>query len=369
MKGSRVAVTVAAAAVALTFACSKQSPSPTSPSTKSAANDDAAADGSTLKVTAPTPTSPVNDAQMSDTQPTLTAAASTPKYDKTLGPLQYRFEVYGDTGAKVQDSGLMASPSFKITASLSFKKRQTWRVRAEFQGLIGPWSPMASFISAEGGYLRGNEAFDPLYNGQTVGERVGATTFVPDQGIRLENDHAFVRYTIPQTINAGEFSVEVLGLRANGPGGKNKVMAMSSDNADFTTDPYRVDIQYRGVGGSPPNAITFRCLYGSADDLSVRYEPDTGTRFNSVVSLNPSQVYYWKWTWGSSEVRLTVQEGGANANGKVIYNVGVKSTRGSYNPHPHYVYLGAPIGRSGEDASIPQTIYRNVWIGARPRAF
>jgi hypothetical protein len=367
MRGSRFALTAAAVGMALTFACSRQSPSPASPSSNAAANDDASQDGSTLKVSAPTPTSPINDAQAADTQPMLTASASTPKFDPSLGPLQYRFEVYGDTGAKVQDSGLMSSAAFRVTATLSFKKRQTWRVRAEYQGLIGPWSPMASFISAEGGYLRGNEAFDPLFNGQTVGERIGATTFIPDQGIRLENDHSYVRYTIPQTINAGEFSVEVLGLRANGPGGKNKVMAMSSDNADFTTDPYRVDIQYRGVGGSPPNAITFRCLYGSADDLDVRYEPDTTTRFNSTLTLNPSTVYYWKWTWGGSEVRLTVQEGGANANGRVLYNVGVKSTRGSYNPRPHYVYLGAPIGRSGEDASIPQTIYRNVWIGARPR--
>jgi len=297
MKGSRIAAAVIAAAVALTFACGKPSPSPTSPSAQSAVNDDAAADGSTLKVTAPTPSSPVNDAQATDTQPTLTAAASAPKYDKSLGPLQYRFEVYGDTGTKIQDSGLMNSPTFKVTATMSFKKRQTWRVRAEYQGLVGPWSPMASFISAEGGYIRGNEAFDPLYNGLTVGERVGQTTFLPDQGIRLENDHSYVRYTIPTTINAGEFSVEVLGLRANAAGGKNKVMAMSSNNADFTTDPYRVDIQYRGISGSPANAVTFRALFGSADDLDVRYEPDTTTRFNSVLTLNPSQVYSWKWTW------------------------------------------------------------------------
>src|SRR6185369_11166796 len=105
MKGSRFAVTAATLAVALTFACSRQSASPTSPSSNAAAKDDASSDGSTLKVSAPTPTSPVNDAQMSDTQPTLTASAATPKFDPTLGPLQYRFEVYGDTGAKIQDSG------------------------------------------------------------------------------------------------------------------------------------------------------------------------------------------------------------------------------------------------------------------------
>ena len=40
----------------------------------------------------------------------------------------------------------------------------------------------------------------------------------------------------------------------------------------------------------------------------------------------------------------------------------------AYNPTPHYAYLGAPLGRSGnESASIPGTIYRNVWIGSGPR--
>jgi hypothetical protein len=279
--------------------------------------------------------------------------------------MQYRFEVYGDTGAKIQDSGLMNGPSFRVTAPLSFKKRQTWRVRAEAQGLVGPWSSIASFISAEGGYIRGNEVFDPLYNGITVGERIGITTFVPDQEIRLETNQSYVRYLIPQTITSGEFSMEVLGLRPNAPGDKSKVFGMSTDSPDFITDPFRVDVQYRGSNGSPPNAITFRALYGSADDLSVRYEPDTGTRFASVYSLNPSTVYLWKATWGS-ELRVRVTEGGVN--GRIIYDVAVRSPAGTYNPVPHYAYLGAPTGRSGsEAATIPQTIYRNVWIGARPR--
>ena len=42
--------------------------------------------------------------------------------------------------------------------------------------------------------------------------------------------------------------------------------------------------------------------------------------------------------------------------------------RGTYAPNPHYAYLGAPVGRSGnESASIAGTIYRNVWLANRPR--
>ena len=44
------------------------------------------------------------------------------------------------------------------------------------------------------------------------------------------------------------------------------------------------------------------------------------------------------------------------------------ATDGAYTPNPHYTYLGAPLGRSGnESASIPGTIYRNVWISTQPR--
>src|SRR5262249_41703216 len=117
---------------------------------------------------------------------------------------------------------------------------------------------------------------------------------------------------------------------------------------------------------SPPNAITFRALYGSATDTSVRYEPDTTTRFNSVFNLDPNTTYYWRATWGS-EFRVLVKEGGI-AGSRTIYNVGVASPKGTYAPSPHYVYLGTPTGRSGaESASIPGTTFRNVWIASHSR--
>jgi hypothetical protein len=175
---------------------------------------------------------------------------------------------------------------------------------------------------------------------------------------------------LPATVTNGEFSMDVEGLRANGPGDKAKVFGMQEGQDDFITNRYRVDIQYRGVNGVPPNSITFRALYGSATDLNVRYEPDTATRFASVFALNPANTYYWKATWGS-EFRVVVKDGGASGtgvNGTQFYNVGIASPKGSYAPSPQYCYLGAPVGRSGtEAASIPGTIYRNVYIGNVPR--
>src|SRR5262249_58725741 len=120
-----------------------------------------------------------------------------------------------------------------------FKKRHTWHARAEYLNAFGPWSAPASFITSEGGYIRGNEVFDPLTNGKSVGETFGATTFVPGKGIRLESSTSFVRYAIPDTITAGEFSMEIEGLRANASGNKSKGFGAQQGTDDFITDPYR----------------------------------------------------------------------------------------------------------------------------------
>src|SRR6476646_9389320 len=110
--------------LALAVACSRDSSSVTSPTGPSTAvGAGASPDGSTLKATAPVALSPVNDQAVNDA-PMLTASTSTLRYGQ--GTLQYRFELFNEAGAKVQDSGLLGSPAFKVTTSLDFKKRYTW---------------------------------------------------------------------------------------------------------------------------------------------------------------------------------------------------------------------------------------------------
>ncbi|MFN7917924.1 MAG: hypothetical protein U0Q55_21435 [Vicinamibacterales bacterium] len=362
-------VTVAAVAglLALAIACSRQATTPVSPSGSAAASGNAGVDGSTLKVSAPGVVSPVGDAQQNDV-PTLTASAASVKFGATLpGALSYRFQVFDPAGTMVQDSGQVQSLAYRPTVQLAFKVRHTWRVRAEYGSDIGPWSATASFISSEGGYIRGSEAFDPLFNGATVGQAIGPVTFT-SEGARLNGVDAYIRYAIPTTITAGEFSMEIKGLRANAPGDKSKVFGMMQGNPDtneYITNDYRVDVQYRGTSGFPPNSITYRVLYGSATDTSVRYEPTTDQRLISVKNLDPNTWYYWKYTWSNS-VRVQVFEGGIG--GKLIYDITRNAGNGSYRPTPHYAFIGVPVGRSGtESASIPGTIYRNVWISNRAR--
>ena len=216
------------------------------------------------------------------------------------------------------------------------------------------------------GFNRAGELYDPLIHGETIGTIVGSATFVTGKGLRINDGQSHVRYLLPATIRTGEFSMDVEGLRANAPGDKTKVFGMQEGQDDFITNKFRVDIQYRGTTGFPPNAITFRALNGDSGDLDVRYEPDTATRMASVFLLNPANVYHWKATWGSGEWRVTVRDGGTS--GTMFYNHGVRALNGNYTPSPHYAYLGAPVGRSGaESASIAGAIYRNVWLSNRPR--
>jgi hypothetical protein len=329
-------------------------------------------------LTAPSQDAPTDNAQLDTLRPTLTVRNATADRQ---GTRTYEFQISDSSNFTSQTA---PSPSFAATVGkqgvpegtdgkTSFTVEQDlqpttlfyWRARAIQGTSTGPWSATAHFKSKLVGYNRAGELYDPLIHGETVGEVVGSGTFIPGKGIQLNTGTSYVRYLLPQTITSGEFSMEVEGLRANAPGDKAKVFGMQEGQDDFITNRYRVDIQYRGVNGSPPNAITFRALYGSGSDLSKRYEPPTDKRFASVFLLNPATTYYWKAIWGS-EFRLTVLEGGVG--GSPLYDYGMASPNGTYAPNPQYAYLGAPVGRSGtESASIAGTIYRNVWLAGRAR--
>jgi len=362
------AIAVAAVAATIVACGGSKSATPTTPTPVSAT------------LTAPKLDSPATGAQADSLRPTLTVQNVTS--DQPSGTRTYEFQVSDTTSfsatassaiagfaAQVGKTGVAEGSSGKTSWTPETDLQPTtlfyWRVRALQGTATGPWSDTFTFKSKLVGFSRGGELYDPLIHGETVGEVVGSATFIPGKGIQLNTNTSFVKYLAAATITNGEFSMDVEGLRPNGPGDKTKVFGMQEGQSDFITNKYRVDVQYRGAAGFPPNAITFRALYGSADDLSVRYEPDTATRFASVFSLNPATVYNWKATWGS-EFRVQVRDGGTN--GLLLYNVGVKSTKGVYAPSPMYAYLGAPTGRSGaESASIPGTIYRNVWLSNRPR--
>jgi hypothetical protein len=55
-------------------------------------------------------------------------------------------------------------------------------------------------------------------------------------------------------------------------------------------------------------------------------------------------------------------------NGRTIYDVSTGTGSHPYRPDPHYVYIGAPIGRAGAlDATLPGSTYKNLYVGPNAR--
>ena len=66
--------------------------------------------------------------------------------------------------------------------------------------------------SASGGYIRGNEIYDPLIDGKTVGTINGPAHFIPGVGLRLDDPGSYVEYQLPDQLTGGEYSALVSNL-------------------------------------------------------------------------------------------------------------------------------------------------------------
>lgn len=359
MSGQKLVVTGLAAVIATALACSKQS-SPTSPSASVPVSADAAADGSTLKASAPTLVSPLNDVRVDDT-PTLVANAATGTY--TPATFSYDFELYDPNSVKVA-TNVMPTPSYKVPINLDFDKRYTWRVRAALLTstlkAYGPWSAVGSFLSPNGGYIRGSEVYDPLINGKTVGQIHGPVTFIPGVGVRLDSQSSWIAYPIPTTggLVDGEFSALVMGFNtvSSIEEPKNSILCMNQDDGSaFNDNQFRMSIDVRGNG-----AMAFRFLAGQPE-----YAQSVGAE-RVAYPFHENLLYFVQGKWQNSSFNATFREGGFN--GTTIYDI-TKGYEGTYRPNPHVAYVGRPFTPGSRDSpsSWDGAIVRQVWLSSGPR--
>jgi hypothetical protein len=348
----------AAVALATAIACGsgEQSSSPVSPSaggTVDAAN--AGGGGETLKVTAPTPLAPANGSTIDTFGPTLRVTPSTFKF-QGAGAITHRFQLLN--GSTVIAESTTPGATW-VPSNLQNKTTYSWRVRGEQALRFGPWSDTWTFTTPDQpeGYVRGNELYDPLYTGKTIGRPVGAVSFVPGLGVRLETLGSYVKYYLQQTLSAGEFSVLVTNLHFNTEGDKTKIISMiqGDDDQSITTNDRRFTLEKRG---NPPGIVAWRMLTSNE-------QIDTVGKERVVRQFSPSKTYLWKATWGGNRYDAEIREGGAN--GAVMYRFG-KHYRGVYDPAPHRAFIGGPAGRAGLDSgTVPGIVVRQVWISANPR--
>src|SRR5439155_25618412 len=192
------------------------------------------------------------------------------KFTATAIALQYQFQIFNAGNTLVFDSGPInptvsgSNISFAPSVALTPDQPHTWWVRAIYQGANGPFSPKTPFKSPRGGYIRGNELFDPLVGRRTVGTLNGNAQLT-DEGVFLPDHVSSVRYDLQQTIVQVEFSIMIKGLTTQTPGtqgAKSKVFSMQEGGGDITTDDYRATIDFRGKQYPTPGAVTFRIITG-----------------------------------------------------------------------------------------------------------
>ena len=363
MKRASWLLSLAACAAIGVMACGKQSATPVAPGPIDPAMIAANADGSTLKVSAPTPQSPANGAKLEQGNPVVLVVGNSTATFSTPVALSYRFEVTGPAGV---DSVLLAGGATTTSRTLDAtqlegEKTYSWRSRAEYQGLAGPWSSAVSFVAPQStGYIRGNELYDPLIDGKTVGTIHGPVTFIPGVGARLEAQESWIEYYLPQTLTAGEYSVLASGLAviSGNEDPKERAISMREGTAPMNDNRYRMSIEKRGNG-----AIAWRFIAG--DNRAGKYIETVGPE-RITYRFRGDLTYLIRGTWGNNFFRAQYTEGGANGN--VVYDNG-KPYDGVYAPNPHMIYVGSPWlpGERGEAISVKNMVVRQVWVSPNPR--
>jgi hypothetical protein len=351
--------------VALSVACQKSKAlTPTIPSGGTVTPSD----GSTLKASAPSPQSPVGDVRLQTfTTPTLTAGAAS-FTNGGSGTLQYRFQLLSDTGAVVQDSGLRTAANWTPTINLDFDKRYQWQVRAEMDGASGPWSARASFLSPNGGFIRGQDVFDPLTNGQTVGLRRGGH-FVSGSNGGWEADGLgdALDYDIP-TCSACKVEFDV----TNFGGGEGvsisvdvKWFSMGDASAwggflPFRDHPWKMHLEQRSDGDGTGMQVIWR---NGGADADTGGDPDFGDHRGKFLSGGPdwghsfdNKVWHFVIEWTTLTYKITIGELGKPG---VIWFPGAGSSGYFANNHPY-----APPNHRIELGCVPRN---ESMIGARYR--
>ena len=354
------------AALAVATACGHQGSTPLSPSGVKplvSVDEVAGANGATLKVSSPVLVSPGNDSVVADSQPTLVCQPVAPTSGAgTQVAVAYDWEVYDSAGTKVRTE-VVNGTSWKALG-LNYEQRYTWRVRATASYIgtdgktvdtFGPWSNSWSFSTPQNkGYIRGNELYDPLFNGETIGTIIGPAHFVPGVGISLDSLGSYVAYQLQSPLIEGEFSMLAQNVRTRHEGDKTKLMAMAEGYDDITTNNRRATFEKRNDG-----TIAWRVI--THDD---QIETSSGDRV--PVQFNLTDTFFFGMNWHANIFDFNIKQGGAK--GKQLYDLSKRFKGAPYDPNPHVLYIGGPGGRAGEGSgSVPNIIIRQVWASPSPR--
>ncbi len=322
------------------LACDRNANTPTAPSAASVVTANAAADGSTLKVTAPTVQSPVNDFLFQNPPITLSATASSGKYN-TVAP-QYHFQVIDPSGGMNQEA-VVNGTSWQINPDLlAGRTRYTWRVRAEMGGGVGPWSSTASFIAPDPALIN-----DPLTDGRTTGTQVGGH-FVLGQGWMADTTADGIDWDVPMCISCKlEFDATNFGRGDEDDGADLKWISMADPGGfsgfqAFRDGPWKMHLERRSDGDGTGMKLIWRngaAGGGEPGDHVAKEDPGPDWRDN--------EVYHFELRWDPNGFVVKI-------NGETWFQDGFGGN--AYAPSPLRISLGTRL----RNETMYDAIWRNV---------
>lgn len=139
------------AALAVAVGCSGSPETPLSPTAANVVSGlTANPDGSTLKMTPPGPLSPGGDETIDTVRPTFSFRNSVSATGISgITGVSYRLQVLNEdgseAGARVITNTSGDTTIVEADEALEGRKAYSWRVRAELEGAVGPWSAAESF--------------------------------------------------------------------------------------------------------------------------------------------------------------------------------------------------------------------------------
>ena len=305
-----------------------------------------APDGSTLKVTAPIPQSPTDNQRIGSVPtPALISTVATGRFISST--FKYHFEVWAiaaDGTTTLVEAGTVPPSTdhaiYPIRSALREGGSYQWRVRAELEGFVGPWSTWATFsIQADWTLLYAEDFSTPL-NGAVApwvwdGYSHPFDTVMDDAGLWYQNDYG------PDWNSAfNSFAT----YRKEFPVGQDGWLTASLSARDRDKD---------GVIEAPPSITTQAQGGGYVAVLDV---PDHtgGAIFRSTYKLPPQ--YRIEYT-------LKTLDFGGKRHGSIEYDGRVNgySTEGCKTQHPWGEGSNSP-GWTG-DASVPYCEWQDVREG------
>lgn len=341
-------VPVVAAAAVYAAACgdSKSPAAPTPPPAPAAV---------TPTLSAPQAVTPVATEQLETVRPRLEVknAAAT----GNVGSVKYRFEVSeldqfpeGSRTVVVDDVPQGAGDTTWIDLSVDLIPNfiYFWRARATNGTITTDWSKLESFKTQNRGFRNGQNIFDPLLTGNSVGD-VGGGRFIPGQGWQAVNLSDFINYDIP-TMPSGSLEFDITGVESDEPGPYDIGMKFYSmgdgrqwDFLGFRNQPWKASLDKK-------SGKVYRGESGVVEHIFRVFNDDNRTKTGQHV-FHEADKHHISLVWGQGHVV-------ARFDNETIAD---EHYGGEYAPPNHRIALGC----SPRTETLKNAIWSNVVIGPR----